>query len=73
MAQGLAWTVGRKVGESTSNKKILILMIKFIVHTTESESNQRALETTFDIVILKGVVGATLLFKDARWTDMRTR
>jgi hypothetical protein len=48
-------------------------VIKYTIHTTEHGSDHRAIETTFDVATPERVVEARLLFKNAPWTDIRTR
>jgi hypothetical protein len=47
--------------------------VKFLVHTTKHGSDNRAIETTFDIATPERFVETRLLFKNAPWTDIRAR
>jgi len=48
-------------------------VVKCITHTTEHGSDHKAIEIKFDIAAPERVVEARLLFKNAPWTDIRTR
>lgn len=48
-------------------------MIKCAIHATEHGSDHRAIETIFEVAVPERAVEQRLLFKNAPWTDIRTR
>jgi hypothetical protein len=48
-------------------------VVKCTTHETEHGSDQRAIETTFDIATPERTTEPRLLFKNAPWTAIRTR
>lgn len=56
-----------------ASEELATSMEKCAIHTTEHESDHRAIETTFDVATPERAVEARLLFKNALWNDIRTR
>ncbi len=70
------WQQGKHkstIGLVLASEDLATSMVKCTIHTTEHGSDHRALKTTFDITTPERVVETGLLFKNAPWTDIRSR
>jgi len=56
-----------------ASEELATSVVKCTIHSTEHRSDHRAFETTFDVGTPERVAEARLLFKNAPWSDIKTR